>query len=209
MPTKYKIDGAAMLIRWWPGPPVLVIVTCPPAPAVQIRTSRSGPASIQTRVPQGPVEVKAVNKQEKRFLLSQGVHPGLFKSHRVFAVSDEIARRFDSEGEAFIDVASQCGLSKTDVMKLIDAKRKLAAMRPTSSGEKRAARALRELLGCGSLAKERGRPQKITAEDRIQMRANAQDLRQQGKTTDEIVRILAQRYELRISYAKRILEDAM
>jgi hypothetical protein len=40
------------------------------------------------------------------------------------------------------------------------------------------------------------------------MRRDALQLTQEGKTTDEIVRVLSQRYELRATYTKRILEDA-
>jgi hypothetical protein len=39
------------------------------------------------------------------------------------------------------------------------------------------------------------------------MHTDADRLRQEGKTTDQIVQALAQRYELRFSYTRRILED--
>ena len=40
------------------------------------------------------------------------------------------------------------------------------------------------------------------------MHVDATELRHEGKSQKEIVLILAQRYELKVSYAKRILEDA-
>jgi hypothetical protein len=136
------------------------------------------------------------------------MHPGLFKSQRVFAVSDEIANRFDLDRKAFVELTAKFGLTEDDVSRIMEAKRKLSAFRPTSSTESRAAQGLRALLTCEQPKKERGRPGRVTAADRGQMHAEEDQLRQEGKTTNEIVRILAQRYELRVSYTRRILEDA-
>ncbi len=207
MPKKHTILGAAMLIRWWSGPPVLVIVPCPPEPAVQLRTAR-GRGYAVAWVPRGPIEARPLTKTEKRFLLSKGMHPSLFKSSRVFAVSDEAAKLFDTSRKAFIELAGQFGLGEDILSRITEAKRRLSAFRPASYTERRAAHGLRELLTCERPKKERGRPGRVRAEDHIQMHAEADQLRQEGKTTDEIVRALAQRYELRPSYTRRILEDA-
>jgi hypothetical protein len=141
-------------------------------------------------------------------LLSKGVHPDLFKNERVFAVSDEIANRFDRDRKAFVELAARLGLTEDHLSLITEAKGKLNALRPASYDEKRAASALRALLTCEHPKRERGRPGKVTAQDRLQMHKDADQLRDEGRTTDEIVRMLAQRYELRLSYARRILEDA-
>jgi hypothetical protein len=131
----------------------------------------------------------------------------LIKS-RVFAVSNEAADLFDTKRKGFVELAGRFGLTEDDEDRILEAKRKLSAFQPASYTERRAAQGLRELLTCERPKKERGRPEKVTAEDRIQMHAEADQLRQEGNNTDEIVRILAQRYELRASYTRRILEDA-
>jgi len=41
------------------------------------------------------------------------------------------------------------------------------------------------------------------------MHREADQLRQEGENTHQIVRALAQTYELRVSYTRRILEDAL
>jgi hypothetical protein len=207
MPTKRRISGSAILIKWWDGPPVLVIVPCPPEPAIQLRTERAR-GYVLMRIPSGPIEARSLTKKEKRFLLSKGMPANLVNSGRVFAISKEAAGRFDTDRKAFVELAKQCGLSEDDLLRITEAKRRLGALRAATYDERRAVRGLREFLNSERPKKERGRPGKITVEDRLRMHAEADQLRQEGKTASEIVRALAQRYELRYSYAKRILEDA-
>jgi len=92
--------------------------------------------------------------------------------------------------------------------RIAEAKKRLNAFRPSSLSERKAAQDLREFLTPVRSKRQRGRPRRITAEDRRSMRRDALQLTQEGKTTDEIVRVLSQRYELRATYTKRILEDA-
>jgi len=195
-----------MLVRWWSGPPVLVIVTRPPEPAIQLSTDKAR-GTFQACIPRGPIEVRPLTKTEKHFLASRGMNTKLFKSSRVFAVSDEAVNRFDTDRKALADLANQIGLSRDDLYRVLKAKRRLATFQPKSFDERRAARELRALFSCTPPAKEKGRPG-LKAADRMQMHMEADQLRQEGKTTEEIVRVLAQRYELRRSYTKRILEDA-
>jgi len=125
----------------------------------------------------------------------------------VFAISDEAANRFETDRKEFVELAGKFGLGEADLSRIMEAKKRLGTFRPATFDQKRAARGLQALLGCEH-KKERGRPGKITAEDRLQMHREADQLRQEGKNTDQIARVLAQRYELRFSYTKRILEDA-
>lgn len=136
------------------------------------------------------------------------MHPGLIRNQRVYAVSEEAKNRFDADRKAFVDLATRLGLTEDHLSRIMEAKRKLIALRPASHAERRAASGLRALLTCEQPKKERGRPGKVSALDRLQMHKDADQLRREGKKTDEIVRILAQRFELRLSYARRILEDA-
>ena len=207
MPAKQLIPGVMMLVKWWEGPPVMVIVPNPPEPAIQIRTAK-GSGVISACIPRGPIEARSLTNAEKRFLLNKGMNPSLFKSRRVFGVSGEAANRFDTSSKELLDLAGKCGLERDDVFRITEAKRKLAGFRPKTYNERSAARGLSELLSGNPVKKERGRPGKITAADRQQMRLEAAQLKQEGNTTDEIVRVLAQRYELRLSYTRRILEDA-
>jgi hypothetical protein len=206
MDRKYTISGGAMLMRWWNGPPVLVIVSCPPDPAVQLTTAKAS-GNLQTWVSRGPIEARTPTKAEKRFLLAKGLHPGLFKEGRVYAVSDEAAKVFDGVGKTFFELAGRFGLSGDDLSRITETKRRLSAFRPTTYAERKAAKGLREFLAVASPKKQRGRPGKTT-EDRLQMHRDADQLRGEGKNTDQIVRILGQRYELKYSYVRRILEDA-
>jgi hypothetical protein len=124
----------------------------------------------------------------------------------VYAVSDEAAKLFDVSTKAVVELAGQFGLGEDDLSRIAQAKRRLGAFRPSSYTERRAAKALREFIAVAS-PKKRGRPGRTT-EDRLQMHKDADKLRAEGKNTDEIVRALSQRYELKYSYVRRILEDA-
>ena len=205
MLTKRRIPGQAVLMRWWSGPPVLIIVSCPPEPAIQLRTAKAS-GTLDAWTPRGPIEVRTPTRAEKRFFLGKGVHPSLFKNRRAYAVSNEAAKLFDVNRKAFVELAGQVGLSESDLSRIAEAKRRLSAFRPGSYTERRAAKGLREFLAVAS-PKKRGRPGRTT-DDRLQIHRDADRLRGEGKNTDEIVRILGQRYELRYSYVRRILEDA-
>lgn len=205
-PKGRRIPGQAVLMRWWSGPPLLVIVSCPPEPAVQLSTTKAS-GTLLAWTPPGPIDARTPTKAEKRFFLSKGVHPDLFKNRRAYAVSDESAKLFDVSRKAFVELAGQFGLSEDDLSRITEAKRRLSAFRPSSYTERRAAKGLREFLGVASPKKQRGRPGRTT-EDRLQMHRDADQLRGEGKNTDQIVRVLAQRYELKHSYVRRILEDA-
>jgi hypothetical protein len=207
MSHKHTLPGTAMLVRWWSGPPVLVIIPGPPERPVQLCTAKMR-GTFQACIPMGPIEAREPTKVEKRFLLSKGMHPGIFRSHRVFSVSSEAAMRFDVDQTTFIQIAKTCGLSQDDLSRIAEAKKRLNAFRPASFSERRAAQGLREFLTPARSKRQRGRPGRITAEDRVSMHNDALQLRRDGKTTQEIVRMLSQRYQLRASYTKRILEDA-
>ena len=204
---KHTIPGAVMLIRWWNGPPVAVILPPGSEPALQLSTTKAK-GRFEGWNPRGPIETTVPTNAEKKFLLAKGMNPELFKQGRVFWVSDEIANRFNSEGKEFLAFAEGLGLSESDLTRFVTVKNKLKAFSPSNFKERKYLRALTELLTLYPPQKQRGRPGRIKAEDRYLIRADAQDLRLEGKSIDAIVRILAQRYELRDSYIKRILEDA-
>jgi hypothetical protein len=191
------------LIKWWKGPPVLIIV---PSDTIQIRTERArGYAMIW--IPTGPIEARPLTKKEKRFLLARGMASSIIKDGRVLAVSAEAANRFETDRKANVELARHLGLSEEDLFRITEAKRRLNAFRPMNFDQRRAAQGLRALLTCDRPTRQRGRPGRVTAADRIQMHQDANQLKQEGKTPAQIVRALSQRYELRISYVKRILED--
>jgi hypothetical protein len=179
MPTKHRISGQAMLIRWWNGPPVLVIVSCPPEPAVQLSTAKAS-GTLHFLTPRGPIEARTPTKAEKRFLLRKGMHPGLFKNGRAYAVSDEAAKLFDANTKAVAQLAGQFGPSEDDLSRIAQAKRRLSAFRPISYTERRTAKGLREFLAVDSPRKPRGRPGRKT-EDRLQMHKDADQLRGKAK----------------------------
>jgi hypothetical protein len=205
MPTRYKIPGIVMLIRWWDGPPVLIIA--PSDRPIQLRTDRARGYPMVS-IPRGPIEPRALTNQEKKFLLRKGMYKGLFDEQRVFAVSDEIANRFEADRKVFVKFAAQIGLTEDDLLRITEAKRLVNTQQSSNYIEKRALSGLRAFLGCELVKKGPGRPSTISSEDRAQMHRDAEQLRQDGKTTNQIVRILSQRYDVRMSYAKRILEDA-
>jgi hypothetical protein len=195
------------VIRWWDdGPPVLVIIPSAEEPVLQLTTEKAS-GRFERWTPKGIVDARPLTKAEKRFLLKKGMHPGLFKSGRVFAVSEEAANRLNADTESFIDVTKKCGLSVPDLHRLQEARKRLSAFRPSNFNERRAARELWKVLSPAPPKKQRGRPERITVEDHLQIREDARQLKQEGRSTDQIVHALAQRYELRLSYARRILED--
>jgi hypothetical protein len=206
MPKGNRIPGVAALIRWWEGPPVLVIIPPASEPPIQLSTEKAS-GRLEKWVPKGPVDIRALTNKEKRFLLKQGVNPDLFESGRIFAVSSEAARRLDTDTKTFLQLAEKCGLNLDDLHRIGKARQKLSAFRPSNFNDRRAVRELWKVLSPEPPKRRRGNPGRVTSEDRRQIREDALQLRQEGRSTEEIVRALAQRYELRLSYTRRILED--
>jgi hypothetical protein len=203
---KQTIPGVVILIRWWKGPPVAVILPPGSEPAIQLTTERAR-GFLETYAPKGPVECSAPSAAERKFLKKQGMNPQLFKVNRVYSVSKEIASRFDEDRRASTDLVKQIGLDNDDLRRILDAKKQLAMFQPKNLSERKAHLALQQFFALPA-KKQRGRPRTVTVAERIQMREDADELRTEGKKPDEIVRILSQRYESRYSYVKRILEDA-
>jgi hypothetical protein len=102
-----------MLIKRWQGPPVLVIVPCPPEPSVAIGAPKGG-GPVWCWIPEGSIAPRALTNAEKKFLLRQRMDGGLFKSGRVLAVSKEAASRFETDRKARVDLAKNVAL--TEVM---------------------------------------------------------------------------------------------
>jgi hypothetical protein len=202
--TIQRIPGVAVLVTWWKGrPPVLVIL--PLNETIQIRTERAR-GYVTSRAPRGPVDCLPLTEEQKRLLLRKGMHPYLISSGRVFAVSAAAAKHFEKDRETFIQLAAKCGLNGRDLVRIARAKLLLNGLIAHSYYERRAAHELRKFLGF-RIQNKIGRPGSVTVEDRIAIRQDADELRKYGKTRDEIVQALSQKYELRRSYLKRILED--
>ena len=204
MNDQRRVEGTAMLVRWWEGKPFVVIV---PNGVIQIREEKAVGA-VQMWRPAGPIGIRRLAKEEKQFLLQVGMHRGLFAANRVFAVSDEIAGNFDDRRRELLKTAAVCGLTKRDLSKIEWAKRRLRGLDPSSLPERRAVENLRQILTMEKSKLQPGRPGKVSAADRKQMHIDDDTLRDKGKSRDEIVAILAQRYELSLSYTQRILEDS-
>lgn len=199
-----NIQALPLLIRWWKGPPVIVLV--PSSEAVCIRRGE-GPIGLITKVPIGAMRVIPLTEERKQFLLREDMDPDLIKNGRVFDVSEALATEFEKELEAAEALAAKCGLSKEDINKIFRAKKKLTEFQPKNRLERLAKRGLESMLFGIAQKKEAGRPKRITAEDRQQMRQRADELRIPGCTRSEIVSQLAEEYGLGLSYVRRILED--
>ena len=193
-----------MLIRWWKGPPVIVLV--PSFEPVRIRKG-SGPIHVMCKVPVGSLRGIPLTQERKRFLIKKGMDPELIKRGYVLDVSDALASQFDKEREATDALAAHCGLTKKDLGKIFEAKKKLAAFQPSNHMERMAKRALEHLLFSKPTTKEVGRPKRISAEERQQLRERADKMKAAGLSRDEIVAQFAEEYGLGLSYARRILED--
>ena len=193
-----------MLIRWWKGPPVIVLV--PSSESVRIRKG-SGPIDVICKVPAGSLRGFPLTPERKRFLLKQGMDPKLIRKGHVLDVSDAIASQFDKERKATDDLAAKCGLSKKDLGKIFEAKMKLAAFQPSTHMERMAKRALEGLLSSKPRTKEVGRPRRIAAEERQQLRQRADEMKAAGRSRNEIVAQFSEEYGLGFSYVRRILED--
>jgi hypothetical protein len=199
-----KVQGAAMLIRWWDGPPVIVLV--PTSEAICIRNEKR-PVRAICEVPGGAVRGFPLTRKRKQFLLQQGMNPGLIDSGRVFDVSDTLASQFQRESEVVASLAERCGLTSDDLDKIQEAKKKLAQYHPTDHTGRRAKRALETLFSSKAHTKEAGRPKRISAEERRELRQRANKMEVAGQNRSDIVAQFSEEYELRPSYVRRILED--
>src|SRR5712691_2790642 len=119
-----KFQGATMLIRWWKGPPVIVLV--PSFEPVRIRKG-SGPIHVMCKVPVGSLRGIPLTQERKRFLIKKGMDPELIKRGYVLDVSDALASPLNKELEATNASSAQCGLGRWCPCKLFAAKKKLSA----------------------------------------------------------------------------------
>ena len=104
-------------------------------------------------------------------------------------------------------LAAQCGLNEADLDKIWEAKKRLAFFNPSNHTERIAKRALESLFRLQASKKKAGRPGRISAEERRELRQRAKVLEAGGQSRRDIVAQFAEEYELRYSYVRRILED--
>lgn len=201
---RVQFQGTAMLIRWWKGPPVIVLV--PSSEPICIRRGE-GPIQVAFKLPVGSMRAIPLTAERKKFLIKQEMDPELIKRGLVFDVSEELAAEFDRQREAMEALAAKIGLSNKDLDKIWQAKRQLAKFQPSNRMERMAKRGLESLFSGKPPKKEAGRPTRISAADRQEMRVRATELQATGKPRDEIVAQFAEEYELGLSYVRRILED--
>jgi len=201
---RMKFQAGVLLVRWWKGPPVIVLV--PSSKAVRIRKGK-GRIHVTCKVPAGAMRGIPLTQERKRFLLNKGMDPQLIKKGYVWDVSDALASEFDKEREATDVLAAKFGLTKKDLGKIFEAKRKLAAFQPSNRMERIAKCGLENMFSSKPRTKGLGRPSRISAEERQQLRARAIEMKAAGKSRDEIVAQFAEEYGLGLSYVRRILED--
>jgi hypothetical protein len=199
-----KFQGTAMIVRWWKGPPIVVLV--PSSEQVCIR-KRQGPIDLFCKVPIGTLRGIPLTPERRRFLLKQGLDPELIEKGWVWDVSETLASQIEKEQEAIEILAVNCGLTKNDIGKIRQAKTKLAAFQPTNRMERMAKRSLEELLSSKSSKKDSGRPSRISVVERTELRQRTNKMLAAGAKRDEIVAEFAEEYGLRLSYLQRILED--
>jgi len=193
-----------MVVRRWKGPPVIVFV--PSSEPVRIRRGQ-GPIHLVCKVPIGAIRGIQLTRERKRFLLKQGVDPELIKKGWVWDVSETFASQFEKESAAIKALAVKCGLARNDLGKILEAKKNLATFQPTNRMERMAKRALEGLLSSNPRKKEAGRPSRISATERQELRQRADEMLPAGRKRNDIVVEFAEEYGLRLSYVRRILED--
>ena len=193
-----------MLIRWWDGPPIIVVV--PLSGPICVRT-KDGPAQVTCRRPLGTMRGFSLTERRRQFLVEQGMNPELIERGYVSDVSDTLACKLDKEGEAVTSLAEQCGLTPDDLDKIFKAKKRLASFNPSNHIERMAKRGLVTLFSLKEQAKSAGRPKRISAEERRQLRQRADEMKAAGRSRDDIVAQFCEEHELHFSYVRRILED--
>ena len=194
-----------MLIRWWKGPPVIVLV--PSFEGIRIRKGE-GRIQVTCKLPMGSMRAIPLTEERKKFLLEKGMDPELIKKGWVFDVSEALASEFDRQREAMEALASKFGLTNRDLDKIWEVKKQLVKFRPSNRMERIAKRGLEYLFSSKLPKKEAGRPSRISAQERQELRARATEMQAAGKTRDEIAAQFAEEYELGLSYVHRILEDS-
>lgn len=191
-----------MLVEWWDGPPVIVLL--PSTETICIR-EKPDPIRATLKIPTGPIRALALTPERKQFLLKQGMHPDLIERGLVLDVNESFARQYKEERKAVASLAAHCGLNQSDLDKIQEKKEKLAAFIPSNHLERTAKRALESLLKLPVKKKQAGRPGRISAEERKELRRRAKALESSGQTRNNIVAQFAEEYELRYSYVRRIL----
>lgn len=199
-----KFQGSPVIVRWWKGPPILVLV--PSSEPVRVRKGH-GPIQLVSKVPVGAMRGIQLTPERKRFLLKQGVDPELIEKGLVWDVSETLAAQFEKEREATEALAVKCGLMRNDIGKIFQAKKNVAAFHPTNRLERIAKRALEDLFYAKPRKKEPGRPGRISSTERQELRVRADLMLAAGLKRNEIVTEFAEEYGLGLSYVRRILED--
>ena len=72
-----------------------------------------------------------------------------------------------------------------------------------------AKRGLESLFSLQKRAKSAGRPKRISADERRQLRQRADEMEAAGRSRDDIVAEFSEEFELQHSYVRRILEDRL
>ncbi|MHB8411056.1 MAG: cytochrome c-type biogenesis protein [Candidatus Acidiferrales bacterium] len=135
--------------------------------------------------------------------------PELIKKGWVWDVSETLASQFEKERKVTDSLAAKCGLTKKDLGKIFEAKKKLGAFQPANHLEQMAKRALEGLLSSKPRKKVAGRPSRISAAERQELRQRADEMIAAGRKRNEIVAQFAEEYGLGFSYVRRILEDRL
>jgi hypothetical protein len=197
-----------MLMMFPAGRPVLVIVGSAENVGVEALIA-NGAVRLETP---GPLLAQATPKQltlaEKKFLREKMDRRELPRTLRTFELTEEGAKRFTIDNAALDQVACQCGISRSDLVRLIESRRRLRDFSPADPVQRRASRTLSELPFPSQLKRAPGRPMRISAEDRRRIQREAHRLKGDGKTKQEILKALTAHYCLESSYLSRILEDA-
>lgn len=182
------------------------MVLVPPTP-ILIRKDQTRPIQVILKVPIGSMRVFPLTDNKKQFLIGKGMNPELIEKGLVFEVSQTMASKFNREREATDALAAKFGLSREELGRIVEAKRQLAKFQPSNRLERIAKRGLETLFSYPTSKKEAGRPSRISAQERQDLRTRARDMLAAGKTRHEIESQFAEEYELGLSYVRRIIED--
>jgi len=202
--SRFHVQGTPLLIRWWKGAPVMVLV--PPTP-ILVREDQGRPITLICKIPVGAMRVFPLTEERKKFLIGKGMNPELIEKGLVFEVSEALASKFNKEREATDALAAKLGFSGEDLGRIVEAKRQLAKFQPSNRLERIAKRGLETVFSYPPSKKEAGRPSRISAQERQELRTRAREMLGAGKTRREIESQFAEEYELGLSYVRRIIED--